>query len=89
MPSRSVTPSVDALTREYREWNARQTKPLPICPGCKVPMDPQESEPLYPRLCGCCGMTRLYRMILAITEAWGPEAARASYGPSPVGRCDK
>ena len=22
-------------------------------------------------------MTRLYRMILAITEAWGPEAARA------------
>lgn len=66
-----------ALKAEYLAWNARQPNPLPICPGCKDPSDMRDSEPLYPHLCSICGTTRLYRTIQAITEAWGPEAARA------------
>jgi hypothetical protein len=63
--------------REFREWNARQEVPMPVCRKCGMPFEEGQQGDLYEAWCGNCEADLVCRYLRRLVRHWGPAAAKA------------
>jgi hypothetical protein len=70
-------PPPHEVAHRFREWNARQSDPMPTCGKCGEPFHPTECGDLFPDWCLSCELNWTARLVGRLIGDHGRKDARA------------
>ena len=69
-------PSRAEIRATFLAWNASLPVPHRLCPKCEGILDPAETHPLLPDICGCCSADRIDQLLMRLATARGRKQVR-------------